>query len=207
MSEPTIISGDEAKQKSPEELFAQLASSPQGLSSAEAEARLVQYGPNALAEKKVNPLLKFLRYFWGPIPWMIEVAAVLSAIVRHWDDLGIILALLVFNGVIGFWQEFKAANALEALKKQLALTARVLRDGHWRAIPAPELVPGDVIRIRLGEIIPADVKLFEGDFLSVDQSALTGESLPVSKEVGEVGLLGIGGQARGDAGPGDRHRE
>ena len=82
MPEPTIISGDEAKQKSPEELFAELASSPQGLSSAEAEARLAQYGPNALAEKKVNPLLKFLRYFWGPIPWMIEVAAVLSAIVR-----------------------------------------------------------------------------------------------------------------------------
>jgi len=190
MSEPTIISGEETKQKSPEELFAELASSPQGLSSAEAEARLAQYGPNALAEKKVNPLLKFLRYFWGPIPWMIEVAAVLSAIVRHWDDLGIILALLVFNGVIGFWQEFKAANALEALKKQLALTARVLRDGHWQAIPAPELVPGDVIRIRLGEIIPADVKLCEGDFLSVDQSALTGESLPVSKKVGEVGYSG-----------------
>ena len=97
---------------------------------------------------------------------------------------------MVFNGVIGFWQEFKAANALEALKKQLALTARVLRDGHWQAIPAPELVPGDVIRIRLGEIIPADVKLSEGDFLSVDQSALTGESLPVSKEVGEVGYSG-----------------
>jgi H+-transporting ATPase len=190
MPEPTIISGDEAKQESPEELFAALASSPRGLSSAEAEGRLAQYGPNALAEKKVNPLLKFLRYFWGPIPWMIEVAAVLSGIVRHWDDLGIILALLVFNGVIGFWQEFKAANALEALKKQLALTARVLRDGRWRAIPAPELVPGDVIRIRLGEIIPADVKLFEGDFLSVDQSALTGESLPISKKVGEVGYSG-----------------
>jgi H+-transporting ATPase len=190
MPEPTIISGDEAKQKGPEELFAALASSPSGLSSPEAEVRLAQYGPNALTEKKVNPILKFLRYFWGPIPWMIEVAAVLSAIVRHWDDLCIITALLVFNGIIGFWQEFKAANALEALKEQLALTARVLRDGRWRAIPAPELVPGDVIRIRLGEIIPADVKLFEGDFLSVDQSALTGESLPVSKKAGEVGYSG-----------------
>ena len=135
MPERIIISSDEAKQKSPEELFAELASSPQGLSSAEAETRLAQYGPNALAEKKVNPFLKFLRYFWGPIPWMIEVAAVLSAIVRHWDDLGIILALLIFNGVIGFWQEFKAANALEALKKQLALTARVLRDGQWQSRP------------------------------------------------------------------------
>jgi len=184
MPEPISISGEEAKKKSPEELFAALASKPRGLSQAEAEARLAQYGPNALEEKRVNPFLKFLRYFWGPIPWMIEVAAGLSAVVRHWDDLAIILTLLVFNGVIGFWQEYKAANALEALKKQLALTARALRDGKWQEIPANALAPGDVIRISLGEIIPADVKLFEGDFLSVDQSALTGESLPVSKEVG-----------------------
>jgi len=187
---PLIISGEEARQKSPDDLFAQLAGSPQGLSSAEANARLTQYGPNALAEKKVNFVLKFLRYFWGPIPWMIEVAAILSAMVRHWDDLAIILALLIFNAVIGFWQEFKAANALEALKQQLALTARVLRDSRWQNLPASALVPGDVIRLGMGEIIPADVKLFEGDFLSVDQSALTGESLPVGKVVGEVAFSG-----------------
>jgi len=190
MSEPNIISDNEAKQTAPEELFVELASSPSGLSSSEAQARLSQYGPNALEEKKVNPFLKFLRYFWGPIPWMIEVAAVLSAIVRQWDDLVIISALLLFNGAIGFWQEYKAANALEALKKQLALIARVLRDNQWQDVPASELVPGDVIRISLGEIIPADVKLFAGEFLSVDQSALTGESLPVSKEVGEVAYSG-----------------
>jgi H+-transporting ATPase len=190
MPERIIISSDEAKQKSPEEMFTALASSPRGLSSAEAEARLAQYGPNALVEKKVNPLLRFLRYFWGPIPWMIEVAALLSAIVRHWDDLVIILILLVFNAVIGFWQEFKAVNALEALKKQLALMARVLRDGKWQEVPASNLVPGDVIRLSLGEIIPADAKLFAGDFLSVDQSALTGESLPVGKMVGEVAFSG-----------------
>ncbi len=190
MPEPTPISGEAAKQKSPEELFAALATTPQGLTSAEAEARLAQYGPNALEEKRVNPFLKFLRYFWGPIPWMIEVAAALSAVVRHWDDLAIILTLLIFNGVIGFWQEYKAANALEALKKQLALTARVLRDGKGQEIPAETLVPGDVIRISLGEIIPADVKLFQGDFLSVDQSALTGESLPVSKEAGDIAYSG-----------------
>lgn len=106
------------------------------------------------------------------------------------DDFVIILALLVFNGVIGFWQEFKAANALEALKKQLALKARAFRDGQWLAIPAAELTPGDVIGIRLGEIIPADVKLFQGDFLSVDQSALTGESLAVNKKVGDVAYSG-----------------
>lgn len=190
MVEPALISGNEAKQKSPEELFADLASSHQGLSRAEAEARLARFGPNALEEKRVNPLLKFLRYFWGPIPWMIEVAAVLSAIVRKWDDLVIILALLLFNGLIGFWQEFKAANALEALKQQLALMARVLRDGHWLSIPASELVPGDFIHLGLGEIIPADVKLIDGDFLSVDQSALTGESLPVTKGVGDVAYSG-----------------
>ncbi len=190
MVTPTIITGDEAKHKSPEELFTALGSTPRGLSSAAAETRLEEFGPNALEEKKINPIIKFLKYFWGPIPWMIEVAAVLSVIVRKWDDLVIILTLLLFNGLIGFWQEFKAANALEALKKQLALMARVLRDGHWQSIPAPDLVPGDVIRLRLGEIIPADVKLFEGDFLSVDQSALTGESLPVSKEVGDVAYSG-----------------
>ncbi len=121
---------------------------------------------------------------------MIEIAAILSAVVRHWDDLIIILVLLLFNALVGFWQEYKAANALEALKKQLALKARALRDGKWQEIPANQLVPGDVIRIRLGDIIPADVKLFEGDFLSVDQSALTGESLPVSKKSEDIAYSG-----------------
>ena len=185
MPEPISVSGEEAKQNSPEELFAALASNPQGLSQAEAKARLAHYGPNALEEERVNPFLKFLRYFWGPIPWMIEVAAGLSAIVRHWDDLAIILALLIFNGVIGFWQEYKAANALVALKNigpYGPVLGRQWRNRHaW---------PGDVIRISLGEIIPADAKLFSGDFLSVDQSALTGESLPVSKEAGDIAYSG-----------------
>ncbi|MGD8673443.1 MAG: HAD-IC family P-type ATPase, partial [Thiogranum sp.] len=173
-----------------EEANRQLDSSERGLSAAEAQQRLAQFGRNALEEKKVSPLKQFLRYFWGPIPWMIEVAAVLSALVRHWDDFTIILALLVFNAVIGFWQEFKAANALEALKQQLALRARVLRDGQWREIDAAELVPGDVIRLRLGDIIPADAKLTEGEYLAIDQSALTGESLPVNKKPGEVAYSG-----------------
>ena len=121
---------------------------------------------------------------------MIEIAAVLSAVVRHWADLIIIVVLLFFNALVGFWQEYKAANALEALKKQLALKARALRDGKWQDLPAGQLVPGDVIRLRLGMIVPADVKLFEGDFLSVDQSALTGESLPVSKKVGDTAYSG-----------------
>ncbi len=162
----------------------------QGLSSAQVKERLEKYGYNALEEKKVSPLLKLLGYFWGPIPWMIEVAAILSAVVQHWPDFFIILALLIFNAGVGFWQEYTAGNAVDALKKQLALKARALRDGAWQEIDAKLLVPGDIVRIRLGDVIPADVKLVEGDYLSVDQSALTGESLPVSKQVGDEAFSG-----------------
>ena len=173
-----------------EDALKQLGTSLEGLSADDADQRLQKYGPNALAEKKVSPILQFLSYFWGPIPWMIEVALVLSAIVQHWADLIIILVLLVFNAVIGFWQEHQASNAVEALKKQLALKARVKRDGQWTEVDAVDLVPGDIIRLRLGDIIPADVKLAEGDYLSVDQSALTGESLPVNKKPGDIAYSG-----------------
>ena len=167
-----------------------LGTSPEGLDAGEVRRRLERYGANALPEEKVNPLLKFLSYFWGPIPWMIEVAAVLSALVRHWVDLAIIGALLLFNAVVGFWEERQAANAVEALKKQLAVRARVRRDGAWGEVDAVGLVPGDVVRLRLGDIIPADVRFLEGDYLSVDQSALTGESLPVDKATGDEGYSG-----------------
>ncbi|MGH8428287.1 MAG: plasma-membrane proton-efflux P-type ATPase, partial [Gammaproteobacteria bacterium] len=178
---------DEEAQKSPiEALRERLHASADGLSSDDAARRLTEEGPNALPEHRVPLWLRFLRYFWGPIPWMIEIAAVLSTVVRHWTDLIVICALLLFNAVIGFWQERKAQNALEALKSQLALKARVRRDGKWKEIAARDLVPGDVVRGRIGEIIPADIKLTDGDFLSVDQSALTGESLPVDKQSGDV---------------------
>jgi H+-transporting ATPase len=173
-----------------EELENQLGATLDGLTQDEVQRRLEKYGYNQLEDKKVSPILKFLSYFWGPIPWMIEVAAVLSALLQHWMDLGVILALLVFNAIVGFWQEFQAANAVDALKKQLALKARAKRDGQWQEVDAISLVPGDVVRLRLGDIIPADVKLAEGDYLSVDQSALTGESLPVEKKVGEVAYSG-----------------
>jgi H+-transporting ATPase len=163
-----------------------LETSPDGLGQAEARRRLEQYGYNELPEKKVNPILKFLFYFWGPIPWMIEVAAILSLLVRHWADFGIILALLLVNAVVGFWEEYQAGNTVAALKAKLALKARVKRDGAWATIPARELVPGDVIRLRIGDIIPADARLLEGDPVQVDQSALTGESLPVSHQTGDV---------------------
>jgi H+-transporting ATPase len=160
--------------------------SEQGLSQTEAKARLGQYGFNELPEEKVNPILKFLSYFWGPIPWMIEVAAILSAVVRRWEDFGIILALLLMNAGVGFWEEFQAGNAIAALKATLALQAKVKRDGAWSTIPARELVPGDLMRIRIGDIIPADARLLEGDPVQVDQSALTGESLPVTRKSREA---------------------
>ena len=163
---------------------------PVGLTSQEAALRLQKYGPNTLEEEKVSTLRRLFGYFWGPIPWMIEVAAVLSAVVQHWADFWIIVALLVFNAGVGFWQEYTAGNAVEALKKQLALRARVRRDGRWQEIDAAELVPGDIIRIRLGDVIPADVKIVQGDYLSVDQSALTGESLPVTVREGDTAYSG-----------------
>ncbi len=168
-----------------ESLKARLNVSGGGLISEDAQSRLRQYGPNELPEEKVNPLLKFLSYFWGPIPWMIEVAAILSLLVRHWEDFAIILALLLMNAGVGFWEEFQAGNAIAALKATLALQARVKRDGAWTNIPARELVPGDLMHIRLGDIVPADAQLLEGDPVQVDQSALTGESLPVTRKSGE----------------------
>ncbi|MFL7793349.1 MAG: plasma-membrane proton-efflux P-type ATPase [Anaerolineae bacterium] len=167
-----------------EQVKTELGYSPNGLSKVEAEQRLAQDGYNELAEKKANPLLKFLTYFWGPIPWMIEIAAILSLVVRHWADFAIILALLVVNAIVGFWEEFQAGNTIAALKARLAPEAHVRRDGRWQTIPARELVPGDLIRLRLGEIVPADARLLEGDPISIDQSALTGESLPVTAKTG-----------------------
>jgi len=172
------------------DLQAKLGSSPDGLSQAEATKRLAQYGPNEIEEKKTNPLLKFLSYFWGPIPWMIEAAVILSAAARHWPDFAIISVLLLSNAVVGFWEERQAGNAIAALKAQLATTAKVIRDGKWGSPAARELVPGDVIRVRLGDIVPADARLLEGDPIEVDQSALTGESLPVTRKAGEAVFSG-----------------
>ncbi len=166
------------------DLLKKLGSSPDGLSQAEAQKRLAQYGPNEIKEEKTNALLKFLTYLWGPIPWMIEAAVILSGIVRHWLDFFIILLLLCSNAVVGFWEEHQAGNAIAALKAKLAINAKVKRDGKWAAPKASELVPGDVIRLRLGDIVPADARLLAGDPVEVDQSALTGESLPITAKPG-----------------------
>jgi H+-transporting ATPase len=181
---------DDLKSLPMPELQAKLGSSPDGLSQAEAQKRLTQYGPNEIEEKKTNPFLKFLTYFWGPIPWMIEAAVILSAVARHWPDFAIILLLLLANAVVGFWEEHQAGNAIAALKAKLAIKARVKRDGKWTTPEARELVPGDVIRVRLGDIVPADARLLEGDPIEVDQSALTGESLPATRKPGEAVFSG-----------------
>ena len=181
---------DDLKSLPMPEVEKKLGSSPDGLTQAEAQKRLTQYGPNEIKEEKTNPLLKFLTYFWGPIPWMIEVAVILSGVVRHWEDFGIILFLLLCNAVVGFWEERQAGNAIDALKARLAIKARVKRDGKWINPAARELVPGDVIRLRLGDIVPADARLLDGDEVSVDQSALTGESLPATRKPGEAVFSG-----------------
>jgi len=181
---------DDLKSLPVAEVEQRLGSSPDGLSQAEATKRLVQYGPNEIAAHPANPLLKLLTYFWGPIPWMIEGAVVLSAVARHWPDFCIILVLLVSNALVGFWEERQAGNAIEALKAELAINARVRRDGVWVTPPARELVPGDVIRLRTGDIVPADARLLDGDPVHVDQSALTGESLPVTRKAGDAVFSG-----------------
>jgi H+-transporting ATPase len=172
------------------EVQKKLGSSPDGLKQAEAKKRLTENGPNEIKEKKTNPLLKFLSYFWGPIPWMIEVAVILSGVVRHWPDFFIILFLLFTNAVVGFWEERQAGNAIAALKAKLATQTQVKRDGQWVTLPARELVAGDVIRIRLGNIVPADARLLDGDSMSIDQSTLTGESLPATRNSGDAVFSG-----------------
>jgi H+-transporting ATPase len=169
-----------------QEVEKRLGSSPEGLSQAEAQKRLTQYGPNEIEARKENPYLKFLAYFWGPIPWMIEVAVILSGLLQHWPDFVIILILLIANAVVGFWEERQAGKAIAALKAELAIVARVKRDGKWITPPARELVPGDVIRLRLGDIVPADARLLSGDPIEVDESALTGESLPATRASGQA---------------------
>ena len=170
--------------------LAELGTTPKGLAAAEAAQRLEKFGANALEAKEPPVWKKLVGYFWGPIPWMIEAAAAISLARGDWADFAVVLGLLVYNAVVGFWQDAKAANALAALKKDLALKARALRDGKWLGVDAASLVPGDVIDIAAGEIVPADVLLIGGEYLSVDQAALTGESLPVSKRIGDSAYSG-----------------
>ncbi|MBD3334789.1 MAG: HAD-IC family P-type ATPase, partial [Candidatus Eisenbacteria bacterium] len=157
----------------------------QGLESKEARRRLREHGPNTIKEEERSRLQKLLSHFWGPIPWMIETAAALAAIAQRWEDFSVIFVMLLINGGVGFLHENKADQAIQALKAQLSPVARVVRDGEDREIAAEELVPGDIVILRMGDVVPADVRLLADQHLSLDESALTGESLPVGKEEGE----------------------
>ncbi len=172
-------------------VMAQLDVKPEkGLSHAEAALRLAKYGPNALVEKEEGLLRKLVGHFTGPIAFMIEAAALVSAVIGRWGDFAVIAGLLFFNAALEFWQDRKASSALAALKKGLAPEATVRRDGKWLTIDAASLVPGDIVDIRLGVIVPADLRLIAGDYASIDQAALTGESLPATKKVGDEAYSG-----------------
>lgn len=160
-----------------------------GLTESEASARAKTFGFNTVVEKKRNPLKEFLSKFWGPMAWLLEIAAILAYSIGDHTDAYLIFALLLINTIISFVNESNSQKALELLKKKLSIQTRVLRDGKWAMKEARELVPGDIITVRLGDVIPADAKVLGGD-LSVDQSALTGESLPV--DLKESGLLYTG---------------
>ncbi|WP_457744923.1 HAD-IC family P-type ATPase, partial [Sulfurimonas sp.] len=158
-----------------------------GLTQDEVKEHLEKFGYNELNEKEESWLHRLFRRFWGPIPWMIEVAAILSAVAQRWEDLSVILFMLFVNAFVDFYQESKALSAISVLKKKLARKALVLRDGEWKSIDAKEIVPDDIIKVKIGDVVPADCMLLGGgDFLQVDQSALTGESLPVNKQAGET---------------------
>jgi plasma-membrane proton-efflux P-type ATPase len=156
-----------------------------GLTSEAVESRHKQYGYNEVSEKKGHPFFSFLIKFWGVSAWMLELIIILSAVLGKYGDLAVVSALLIVNAVLSFSQEKRAEGVIDKLRQRLQVNSRVLRNSSWQIIPARELVPGDIIRIRQGDIVPADIKLIEGN-LSVDQSALTGESVDVNKETGDI---------------------
>lgn len=165
--------------KSPAELLARMGSTEAGLTSAEALERLARFGPNGVEEKRIPPLLQFLKRYWGPMPWLLEVAIALSVLSGHVLEAVIIFFLLTVNAVIGFLESRNSQRAVSMMTRRLEAKAKVLRDGTWQQADSRSLVPGDVLTLKLGDLVPADAALLEGQ-LSVDQSTLTGESLPVS---------------------------
>jgi H+-transporting ATPase len=160
-----------------------------GLTTEEAARRLQQFGPNLVPEASRHPLLAFAGKFWAPIPWLLEITVVLELLLRKRAEAIVIGLLLVFNASLSLFQEGKAQNALAVLRKRLPVRARVLRDAQWKWIDAQELVPGDVIHVRLGDLVPADIRLSEGQIL-LDQSALTGESVPADIDSGKTAYAG-----------------
>jgi H+-transporting ATPase len=176
----------EFEKLSTKECYNKLNSSSSGLSSSDVEQRIRQYGKNEVVEKKENAVLKFLKKFWAPVPWMLEITAIITFFIGKDLDTYIILSLLIFNSFISFFQESRASDAVEMLRSRINVKTRVLRNGTWEQIISTELVPGDVVHVRMGDVVPADVKIERGK-VEVDQSALTGESNPVRRgENGEI---------------------
>lgn len=173
---------------------------PGGLSSQEAAERFTKYGPNAVAEEKHHPVLSFLKKLWGPVPWMLEITVILELVLGKNVEAVIIGALLVMNAILSFVQENRAQGALALLRQQLTVQSRVLRDGQWQLVPAQNLVPGDVIHLRMGDLVPADVSLVDGQ-IQMDQSSLTGESALVDGTAGQTAYAGAvikRGEANGE---------
>jgi len=160
-----------------------------GLEAQEVQKRLVKYGYNEIPEKKVSFLVRLGKRFWGIVPWMLEATAVITWLLGKYPQTLVIVFLLLFNAAMSLWREKRARSAMTALKQRLRIQSRVKRGGKWSVVPARELVPGDVVRIRAGDLLPADVKIIDGSF-GVDQSALTGESITVEKSAGEIAYSG-----------------
>ena len=176
---------DIASESIPDTLAALHVNPDTGLTRAEVDVQRKEHGYNEVAELKEHSVLKFLGKFWGLSAWMLELIMILSLVLGNYSDLAIVGGLLVVNAVMGYAQERRAAGVMETLRRRLQVSARVLRDASWQVVPARELVPGDIVRVRPGDIVPADVKVLSGT-LSIDQSALTGESKDVDKAPGEV---------------------
>ena len=185
MPATTAKAPDIASASIPDTLAALHVDPETGLTRAEADTRRKEHGYNEVAVQKGHPVLIFLGKFWGLSAWMLELIMVLSLVLRKYSDLAVVSALLVVNAILSFAQERRAAGVVETLRRRLQVNARVRRDKSWQVIPARELVPGDIVRVRPGDIIPADVKLLTGA-LGVDQSALTGESKDAEKAPGDV---------------------
>ena len=156
---------------------------PAGLSSEEANTRLAKDGPNAMPDTSAHPLRNALAKFWAPVPWLLEASVVLEIVLHKYYEAAVIAALLLFNAALAYFQETRAQSTLAALKSRLALNASVQRDGEWKTVPAAELVCGDLVKLSLGGVVAADVHLTGGS-VELDQSMLTGESLPIDAGVG-----------------------
>ena len=164
-------------------------STENGLSTQEVQSRLTKYGYNESPMKKEGLLVRFGRRFWGIVPWMLEATAIVTLLLGKYVDTGVIVFLLFFNATMALWREGRAKSAMAGLRQRLKIISRVKRDGQWSTVPARELVPGDMVRVRAGDLLPADIKLVEGS-LGVDQSSLTGESIIVEKSVGDLTYSG-----------------